>query len=174
MIGEEKRDSIKTEEIVDLILECRYYPVHKIFPNLSTLPKEIDAVFKADFHKQIEDLLKAKIGTEKLVEIFSYHDLFRLLQGNPTSLSRAAYVYVDPFINSVQTLSDLYKMVKQNNFASEEDSGAQKGDEIKPKPRLNNESLEATTKMAIGMLPSSGAKSLLYFIGCLPAGVTLK
>jgi hypothetical protein len=65
-------------------------------------------------------------------------------------------------------------MVKQNNFAIEEDLGAHKGDEFKPKPRLNNESLEATTKMAIDMLPSAGAKSLLYFIGCLPAGVTLK
>ena len=28
--------------------------------------------------------------------------------------------------------------------------------------------------MAIDMLPSAETKSLLYFIGCLPAGVTLK
>ena len=28
--------------------------------------------------------------------------------------------------------------------------------------------------MAIEMLPGTEAKSLLYFIGCLPAGVTLK
>ena len=35
-------------------------------------------------------------------------------------LSRAAYVYIDPFISSVQTLLDLYKMVKQNNFATDE------------------------------------------------------
>ena len=28
------------------------------------------------------------------------------------------------------------------------------------------------TKLAIEMLPSEDAKSLLYFIGCLPAGLT--
>ena len=174
MIGEEKRHSIKTEEIAELILGYPFYPVHKILPKLSKLPKLIDAEFKAEFQKQIDDLFKAEIGTAKLVEIFSHHDLFRLLQGNPTSLSRAAYVYIDPFISSVQTLLDLYKMVKQNNYASDESSGPQKGEDIKPKPRLNNESLEATTKMAIDMLPGTEAKSLLYFIGCLPAGVTLE
>ena len=47
-------------------------------------------------------------------------------------------------------------------------------DDNRPKPRLNNESLEATTKCAIEMLPSIDSKSLLYFIGCMPAGVTRK
>jgi hypothetical protein len=51
VIGEEKRGSIKTEEIVDLILGYRYYPVHKILPSYLTLPEEIDAKSKADFHK---------------------------------------------------------------------------------------------------------------------------
>ena len=86
--------------------------MHKILSNAATkLPETIDAEFKAEFKKQIEDILKAEIGTTKLVEILSHHDLFRLLQGNPTSLSRAAYVYIDPF-KSVQTLLDLYKIVR--------------------------------------------------------------
>ena len=47
-------------------------------------------------------------------------------------------------------------------------------DSTKPKPRLNNESLAATTQLAIEMLPSKDSKSLLYFIGLLPAGVTME
>jgi len=47
-------------------------------------------------------------------------------------------------------------------------------EDVRPKPRLNNESLQATTKLAIDMLPSPDSKSLLYFVGCLPAGVTIE
>ena len=106
-----------------------------------------------------------------MVQILSYHDLFRLLQGNPTSLSRAANIYQNPF-NNITTLLDLYKSVKENNIevCDEEERG--KVDDNRPKPRLNNESLQATTKLAIDMLPSADTKSLLYFIGCLPAGIT--
>ena len=50
--------------------------------------------------------------TTKVVEILSYHHLFKLLQGNPTSLSIAANVYLNPFENDVCSLLDLYKMVK--------------------------------------------------------------
>ena len=64
-------------------------------------------------------------------------------------------------------------MVKQNNI-SEENDLSEKVDDTRPKPRLNNESLQATTKLAIDMLPSLDAKSLLYFIGCMPAGVSRK
>lgn len=64
---------------------------------------------------------------------------------------------------------DLYKQVKQNDLTSEDE--APKSDDTRPKPRLNNESLEATTKMMIDLLPNQGVRDLLYFIGCLPAGV---
>ena len=56
----------------------------------------------------------------KVVEILSYHDLFRLLQGNPTSLTRAANVYLNPF-NETLSLLDLYNQAKQSNNISDED-----------------------------------------------------
>lgn len=106
------------------------------------------------------------------MDILSYHDLFRLLQGNPTSLNRAANVYLNPF-NEVQSLLDLYKSIKQSSNATTGDAAELKGriDDLRPKPRLNNESIQAMTKLAIDMLRSEEAKSLLYFLGCLPAGV---
>ena len=75
-----------------------------------------------------------------MVQILSYHDLFRLLQGNPTSLSRAANIYQNPF-NNIISLLDLYNSVKENNIevCDEEEKG--KVDDNRPKPRLNNESL---------------------------------
>ena len=115
-----------------------------------------------------------RADNSKLVEILSYHDLFRLLQGNPTSLSRAANIYQNPF-NEVTTLLDLYTQVKLNNISEEGNNESdKKADDTRPRPRLNNESLQATTKLAIEMLPTLDAKSLLYFLGCMPAGATLK
>lgn len=76
--------------------------------------------------------------TARLVEVLSYHHLFRLLQGNPTSLTRAANVFRNPF-NDVISLLDLYNKVKQNNIS--ESIEKTKVDDTRPKPRLNNESL---------------------------------
>lgn len=121
----------------------------------------------------IEAQLSSPALNTKLIDILSYHDLFRLLQGNPTSLSRAANIYINPF-NEVNSLRDLYTQVKLNNISEEGPEADQKFDDTRPKPRLNNESLQATTKLAIEMLPSMDAKSLLYFIGCMPAGATLR
>ena len=116
-------------------------------------------------------LNQVSADNSKVVEILSYHDLFRLLQGNPTSLTRAANVYINPF-NETLSLLDLYNSVKQSNNLRDEDGQPEKIDDLRPKPRLNNESIQAMTQLAIDMLPSDDAKSLLYFIGCLPAGLT--
>ena len=58
------------------------------------------------------------------VDILSNHDLFRFLQGNPTSISRAAKIYMNSLEKEeVKTLQGLYKMFKQSNF-SESDNQA--------------------------------------------------
>ena len=139
------------------------------------IPPKVTETFRAEIRKLIENQLQTCSDNSKLVDILSYHELFRLLQGNPTSLSRAANIYVNPF-NDVSTLLDLYTQVKLNNISEEgQDSEPQhKADDTRPKPRLNNESLQATTKLAIEMLPTMDARSLLYLIGCMPSGATLK
>lgn len=50
---------------------------------------------KAELTKVVEKSLNSPDSKSKLVEILSYHDLFRLLQGNPTSVRRAANVYMN-------------------------------------------------------------------------------
>jgi len=120
VLGENKRSSIQPSEIVELILECAFYPVGKVFrdKNLHAIPQVVTAQFKLDFSKMVETFLTGKEYNKRLVEILSHHDLFRRLQGNPTSLSRAANVYLNHFTN-MTTLLDLYKMVKENNHSPE-------------------------------------------------------
>ena len=139
------------------------------------IPPKVTETFRAEIRKLIESHLKTCTENSKLVDILSNHDLFRLLQGNPTSLSRAANIYINPF-NEVSTLLDLYTHVKQINISEDGQDTEQptKADDTRPKPRLNNESLQATTKLAIEMLPTMEARNLLYFIGCMPSGVTLR
>ena len=181
VLGSAKSRSIDTREITELILGSPQYPVSKGIPNskgIVRIPEKdkITETFRSEIRKLIENQLNICQDNSKLVEILSQHDLFRLLQGNPTSLSRAANIYLNPF-NEINSLLDLYNQFKLNNMA-EEGSGhhepEQKIDDTRPKPRLNNESLQATTKLAIEMLPTIDAKDLLYFIGCMPAGATLK
>ena len=86
-------------------------------------------------------------------------------------MTRAANIYLNPF-NEIHSLQDLYDKVKKSNHISDEDEYPERIEDTRPKPRLNNESIQAMTKLAIEMLPNEEAKSLLYFIGCLPAGLT--
>lgn len=59
----------------------------------------------AELVKIIESSLNVLESNNKLVEILSHHDLFRLLQGNPTSISRAANVYMNQSSdNDINTL----------------------------------------------------------------------
>ena len=86
-------------------------------------------------------------------------------------MTRAANIYLCPF-NETLSLLDLYKHIKHSNPISDDlDNQPDKIDDTRPKPRLNNESIQAMTKLAIDMLPSEDAKKLLFFIGCLPAGL---
>lgn len=47
-----------------------------------------------EFIKVVENLLSGIDSDSKLVDILSKHDLFTVLQGNPTSLNRAANSYL--------------------------------------------------------------------------------
>lgn len=172
VIGDEKRMKITTDEIIELILNTPFYPFNKAIPQKGKIISEqITDESREEQKKLLEANLTLGIDNAKVVEILSYHDLFRLLQGNPTSLTRCANVYLNPF-NEMNSLLDLYKMVKQSNNINDEDEYPDKIDDTRPRIHLNNESVQAMTKLAIEMLPSYEAKNLLYFIGCLPAGLT--
>ena len=102
--------SIKTDEVTELILGSSFYPVSKGIPNskgIISIPAKITDEFRSEISKLIDSQLNSTLDNSKLVEILSYHDLFRLLQGNPTSLSRAANIYLNVF-NEVTSLLDLY------------------------------------------------------------------
>jgi len=80
VLSEEKRMNIKTDEIVDLLLGSAYYPFNKAFPNKGiVIPKDVTEKFRQDFARQVENHLSIGSDNSKLVEILSYHDLFRLL-----------------------------------------------------------------------------------------------
>ena len=79
--------SIDFEEITELILAQKttkgfpFYPVNKAFANkkITHIPADYTDEFKVDFQKMIQDCLVKDSENNKLIEILSYHDLFRLL-----------------------------------------------------------------------------------------------
>ena len=80
VLGEEKRMKIDTDEISDLILGSKY-PVKKGLPNkgISAIPDVITDEFRIEFKKLIVSHFNMVGDNSKLVDVLSYHDLFRLL-----------------------------------------------------------------------------------------------
>lgn len=92
------------------------------------------------------------------VNALAEHDLFKLLKGNPHSISLLACSRANP-IEKV-TLAKIYEMAKQNNWQS-----ISQGDD-------NNLSLQISAETTISLLQSTlpDALTFLYFISMLPAG----
>ena len=112
VLGNEVISKITTDEIIELILNTPFYPFNKAIPQKGVIIQEqITEESREEQKKLLEASLATGIDNAKVVEILSYHDLFWLLQGNPTSLTRCADVYLNPF-NEMNSLLDLYKLVK--------------------------------------------------------------
>ena len=118
VLKQENRSDLKLEEIADLILGYPFYPIAKAIPylGLMAMPKDgdLNQEFKTKFTKTIDEHLSGIDYNRKLVDLLSHHDLFRLLQGNPTSISRAAnvYLFTSDVTNSLSLL-DLYNTIKE-------------------------------------------------------------
>ena len=109
-------------------------------------------------------------------EALSYHDLFKQLSGNPSSIVILAACYSNPFRN-VKSLTELYKRVLSNITDSGNSEGrSEVSSNLKATFSKNNMSLSFTTDASIKLLEESAPKcrNLLYFLGCLPGGVLLE
>ena len=96
--------AINNDEIVELIKNSSIYPIGKVFRVKNEIPADVTEEEK---ESQITELVEVSLSgmdsKSRRVEILSNHDLFRLLQGNPTSISRAANIYMNKFTD-VETL----------------------------------------------------------------------
>ena len=158
--------TVYINDIVDLIIEDENYPIKKILPEYDEIPKPTPDSFKQALLNKLDVL-------NRQYEALSYHDLFKQLSGNPSSIVILAACYSNPF-RKLNSLTELYKKVL-TNFAEAE--AAEDRDDIssglKPTVSKNNMSLNFTTDASIKLLEESAPKclNLLYFLGCLPGGV---
>jgi len=95
--------------------------------------------------------------------ILSDHDMFRLLQGNPHSISLIAHCHANPQIP--KKLHEVYKMLKNEemqDFIGENEA-----------PDMNF-SLRISSEASVSLLKESSTESFsfLFFLGLLPGGVT--
>ena len=108
-------------------------------------------------------------------EALSYHDLFKQLSGNPSSIVILAACYSNPF-QKINSLTELYKKVIANHSGTgdnEDRDGASSS--LRATLSKNNMSLNLTIDASIQLLEGSAPNclNLLYFLGCLPGGVML-
>ena len=106
--------------------------------------------------------------------LLAKHDMFRnLLLGNPTSITMMASAHQNPMIPC--TLVQMYDSLKQDSkqklkVVSYDNNG-------KPEPIVveNIMSIEVFTEMSVKLLEDlgHGDVNLLYFLGCLPDGITM-
>ena len=102
------------------------------------------------------------------------HPLFKYLYGNPTSLVQAANCYLH---NAKQResgkLTEIYQMLDKRITMLSQKNESNFHLYLKSPENQNNFSLEIATRMTLSLLPEdSGAKDLLFFLGCLPGGIT--
>ena len=159
---------IYNNDIVDLIIEDENYPIKKILPEYDRIPDPVTEGFKQTLSKKLGVL-------SRQYEALSYHDLFKQLSGNPSSIVILAACYSNPFHN-VNSLTELYKRVLTN--ITDTGNGEDRDDissNLKATISKNNMSLTFTTEASIKLLEESAPKclNLLYFLGCLPGGLML-
>ena len=106
-------------------------------------------------------------------EALSYHDLFKQLSGNPSSIVFLAACYSSP-LHKINSLTELYKKVLANHAGSGDNEDRDDiSSNLKVTMSKNNMSLNLTIDASIKLLEESAPNclNLLYFLGCLPRGV---
>ena len=105
------------EDVVDLILRHKEYPIHKILPSYKELPQQVTSEFRKLLTKRLE-------VRSRCIEALSYHDLFNHIQGNPQSVVMLAAAFSNPFtsVNALATLYDQVLLDKSRSQEEDEDS----------------------------------------------------
>lgn len=103
------------------------------------------------------------------------HEMFRHLLGNPTSITMLASILQNP--QATNTLVELYSAVKEERglvITEYQLNFGKGGGHIKERVVSNIMSLNVAAEMSVRLLETSNKNdtNLLYFIGCLPGGVT--
>ena len=111
-----------------------------------------------------------------MVKALVYHDLFRLVHGNPMAIRFMAACYSDK--SSPKSLLELYERVNHEKSLKkmmEETKEARLSPKSKPKISKNNLSLNFSTEAIIQMLEEGhpACLQLFYFLGCLPGGLLI-
>ena len=117
------------------------------------------------------------------VEALGYHSLFKELAGNPTSIVILASVLANDTIKNCNSLKELYESTineRRDHYKEgdevDDDVSSKEGDNDMEKMTPNNFALTFAIETSIKLLDASNkpALRLLYMLGCLPAGVTMK
>ena len=116
-------------------------------------------------------------GHKARMDLLDKHPLFEFLNGNPTSLIQAANCYLHEIHEreEVGKLNSIYKLMqvclkRLGDYESKLNSvRSAEGDK-----KRNDFSLEVATRMTLDMIPKdqSDSMNLLYFLGCLPGGIS--
>lgn len=158
---------IKDEDLIEFLIADEKYPFSKLvkrYANESPIP-----VHSEQFKK---DIISTIANRKKLIEALAYHDMFRQLSGNPTSITMIAALLKNPLIERTDNnpLVDMYKRIK-----SEKDIVVNELEEKNGVATVykNNMSLQISTEASVNLLEQASPEdmSLLYFLGCLPGGV---
>ena len=95
---------ITGKDVLDLIIEEKHYPIKRLRSNHKT-SRIFKSQLTAEFIEEVSfklDLLRTQ------TEALSYHDLFRQLSGNPTSIVILASAIANKFVKA-DTLAEIYK-----------------------------------------------------------------
>ena len=100
------------------------------------------------------------------------------MQGNPTSITMIAAIHCNPMIkkNEGNTLVDMYERIKSEKNIVIEELDYEVGGKVIPRVIENIMSLKVAAEMSVALLESTQLDdiNLLYFLGCLPGGVTVE
>ena len=92
-----------------MILADKHYPIRKLLENHPT-KRIYPNQNTPEFRNMMLKMLKLY---DRHIEALQYHDLFRQLSGNPTSIVILASALANPMLNCT-TMADLYKSAIQN------------------------------------------------------------
>ena len=102
------------------------------------------------------------------------HDMFRnLFLGNPTSITMMASAHQNPMISC--TLVQMYDSLKQDSKIKFELVSYEYNGKPVPIEVENIMSINVSAEMSVKLLEDlgHGDVNLLYFLGCLPDGITM-
>ena len=122
---------VSADEVFDLLLQDKHYPIKKLMPKHKT-----NRILKG----QVEELRGSMVADvlyndRRIKEALEHHNLFRELCGNPTSIVILASALANPMVTKSPTLAQLYKtaitdrqeLFDDGNSARSQDSNSEKG-----------------------------------------------